>query len=46
MTEKKVKKNNWFKQFMIFLLVVVVAVSLGLIIFYFTQDGERIEKNK
>ena len=46
MTEKKVKKNNWFKQFMIFLLVIVVAVSLGLIIFYFTQDGEKITKNQ
>lgn len=46
MAEKKVKKNNWFKQFMIFLLVIVVAVSLGLIIFYFTQDGERISKNQ
>lgn len=44
--EGKVKKNNWFKQFMIFLLVIVVAVSLGLIIFYFTQDGEKVEKNQ
>lgn len=46
MAEKTVKKNNWFKQFMIFLLVIVVAVSLGLIIFYFTQDGEKITKNQ
>lgn len=44
--EGKVKKNNWFKQFMIFLLVIVVAVSLGLIIFYFTQDGEKVSKNQ
>jgi len=43
---KNTRKSDWFKRFMIFLLVIVVALSLGLMIFYFAQDGEKIAIKK
>ena len=42
----RTEKSDWFRRFMLFLLVIVVAVSLGLMIFYFAQDGESIKIKK
>ncbi len=36
------KNSKWFQWFMIFLLAVVVAISLGLIVYYFVQNDETI----
>lgn len=39
-------RTNWFKRFMIFLLAVVVAISLGLVVYYFLQDDETLGLNQ
>ena len=36
------KRTNWFNRFMIFLIAVVVAISLGLVIYYFLLDDETL----
>lgn len=36
----------WFKSFMIFLLVIIVALSLGLTIFYFMHETEELYLDK
>lgn len=35
-------KSKWFQWFMVFLLALVVAISLGLVIYYFVQNDETI----
>ena len=42
----RTQRSDWFRRFMLFLLVIVVAISLGLMIFYFAQDGETIKIKK
>ena len=37
---------NWFKRFIVFLLAVVVAISLGLLVYYFLQDDETLGLDK
>jgi len=38
--------TNWFKRFLVFLLAVIVAISLGLIVYYFLQDDETLGLDK
>lgn len=49
MSENKAKSANssvWFKSFMIFLLVIIIALSLGLTIFYFMSEDENLYLDK
>ena len=46
MSSKSVASTVWLKRFMVFLLVIIVALCFGLTIFYFMRDNENLFLNK
>ena len=46
MSSVSASSSVWFKRFMIFLLVIIVALCFGLTIFYFLRDNETLLLNK